>query len=137
MSVPKRLRKKSRLEVFRDSADLVEYVLRITANEKVFKPEHRIVTDKITAAALDASRFVWCANEIRIRKDDSERYRERRRLQDMAIVALGELLYLIDLSWDVMHLSEKRAVYWAGKVVDLKAKVAAWRESDAKRYGRL
>ena len=72
MSVPKRLRKKSRLEVFRDSADLAEYVLKITSNEKVFKPEHRVVTEKIISATLDASRFIWCANEIRIRKDDPE-----------------------------------------------------------------
>ena len=137
MSVPKRLRKKSRLEVFRDSADLAEYVLKITSNEKVFKPEYRVVTEKIISATLDASRFIWCANEIRIRKDDPELYRERRRLQDMAMTALREQLYLIDLAWDVMHLSERRAKYWIGKVVDLRAKVDSWRESDARRYRRL
>ena len=137
MSVPKRLRKKSRLEVFRDSADLAEYVLKITSNEKAFTPEHRVVTAKTSSATLDASRFIWCANEIRIRKDDPELYRERRRLQDMAMTALREQLYLIDLAWDVMHLSERRAKYWIGKVVDLRAKVDSWRESDARRYRRL
>ena len=53
------------------------------------------------------------------------------------MTALREQLYLIDLAWDVMHLSERRAKYWIGKVVDLRAKVDSWRESDARRYGRL
>jgi hypothetical protein len=51
------LRKKSKLKVFVDACDLVEYVLKITANEKVFKPEQSAVTDKIKAAAIDIARF--------------------------------------------------------------------------------
>lgn len=68
MSVPRRLRKKSKLKVFVDACDLVEYVLKITANEKVFKPEQSAVTDKIKAAAIDIARFIWCANNIRVRQ---------------------------------------------------------------------
>ena len=136
MSVPKRLRKKSRLKVFVDACDLVEYVLLITSNEKVFKPGQEAVTDKIKSAALDIARFIWCANDIRVR-NDAQLYAERRRLQDMAMTCCRELLFLIDLAWDVMHLTERRAVYWTGKVVDLRSEIAAWRASDAKRYGRL
>lgn len=136
MTVPKRMRKKSRLECFVDSANVVEYVLKITSNEKVFKPEHRAVTDLIVTAALDISRRIWSANDIRVR-NDAELYRERRRLQDMAMTSCRELLYLIDLAWPVMHLSERRAVYWTGMVVDLRNKIGAWRDSDARRYGRL
>ena len=136
MTVPKRLRKKSKLDVFVDSANLVEYVLKITANEKVFRTEKKPVTDRIVLAAIDVSRFIWCANDIRVR-NDVELYKERRRLQDMAMTSCRELLYLIDLAWPVMHLSEQRAVYWTGKVVDLRNKISAWRDSDARRYGRL
>lgn len=136
MSVPKRLRKKSRLEVFADACDLVEYVLKITANEKVFKPEQADVTAKVKGAALDIARLIWCANDIKVR-NDAALYAERRRLQDMAMTACRELLFLIDLCWDVMHLSERRAVYWIGKTVDLRDKISSWRASDARRYGRL
>ena len=136
MSVPKRLRKKSKLKVFVDACDLVEYVLKITANEKVFKPEQSAVTDKVKSAALDIGRFIWCANNIRVRQD-AALYAERRRLQDMAVTCCRELLFLIDLAWEVMHLSERRAVYWIGKVVDLREERRAWRASDAKGYGRL
>ena len=136
MSVPKRLRKKSKLKVFVDACDLVEYVLKITANEKVFKPEQSAVTDKLKSAALDIARFIWCANNIKVGQDVAL-YAERRRLQDLAVTCCRELLFLIDLAWEVMHLSERRAVYWIGKVVDLREEIAAWRASDAKRYGRL
>ena len=136
MSVPKRLRKKSRLQVFTHACDLVEYVLLITSNEKVFKPGQEAVTDKVKSAALDIARFIWCANDIRVR-NDAKLYAERRRLQDMAMTCCRELLFLIDLSWDVMHLTERRAVYWTGKVVDLRNEIDRWRASDAKRYGRL
>lgn len=136
MTVPKRLRKKSRLDVFVDSADLVEYVLKITANEKVFKPEKKPVTDRIVLSAIDISRYIWAANDIRVR-NDADLYRERRRLQDMAMTSCRELLFLIDLAWPVMHLSERRAVYWIGKVVDLRNKIGAWRDSDSRRYGSL
>lgn len=135
MSVPKRLRKKSKLEVFVNACDLVEYVLKITANEKVFKPEQSAVTDKIKSAALDIARFIWCANDIKVR--DAALYAERRRLQDMAMTCCRELLFLINLSWDVMHLAEGKAVYWIGQAVDLREEIAAWRASDAKRYGHL
>lgn len=87
MSVPRRLRKKSKLKVFVDACDLVEYVLKITANEKVFKPEQSAVTDKIKAAAIDIARFIWCANNIRVRQD-AQLYAERRRLQDMATAVM-------------------------------------------------
>lgn len=136
MSVPKRLRKKSKLKVFIDACDLVEYVLKITANEKAFKPEQSAVTDKIKAAAIDIARFIWCANNIRVRQD-AQLYAGRRRPQDMAVTCCRELLFLIDLAWDVMHLTERRAVYWTGMTVDLREEIAAWRASDAKRYGRL
>lgn len=119
-----------------DACDLVEYVLKITANEKVFKPEQSAVTDKVKSAALDIARFIWCANNIRVRQD-AALYAERRRLQDMAVTCCRELLFLIDLAWEVMHLSERRAVYWIGKVVGLREEISAWRASDAKRYGRL
>lgn len=106
MPVPRRLRKKSKLKVFVDACDLVEYVLKITANEKVFKPEQSAVTDKVKTAAIDIARFIWCANNIRVRQDAQ--------------------LY-----------AERRAVYWTGMAVDLREEIAAWRASDAKRYGRL
>lgn len=111
-------------------------MLKITANEKVFKPEQSAVTDKIKAAAIDIARFIWCANNIRVRQD-AQLYAERRRLQDMAMTCCRELLFPIDLAWDVMHLTERRAVYWTGMAVDLREEIAAWRASDAKRYGRL
>jgi uncharacterized ubiquitin-like protein YukD len=136
LSNPKRLRKKSKLKVFTDACNLVEYVLTITSNAKVFKPKQKVVTDKIKSVTLDIARFVWCANNIRVRRD-AQLYAERRRLQDMAVTCCRELLFLIDLSWDVMHLSERRAVYWIGMVVDLRDGIVAWRASDARRYERL
>ena len=127
MSVPKMLRKKCKLKVFLDACDLVEHTLEITANPKVFKPEQ--------SAVFDIARFIWCANDIKVR--DAALYAERRRLQDMAMTCCRELLFLINLSWDVMHLAEGKAVYWIGQAVDLREEIAAWRASDAKRYGHL
>ena len=136
MSVPKRLRKKCKLKVFLDACDLVEHTLEITANPKVFKPEQSAVTDKVKSAVFDIARFIWCANDIKVR-DDAALYAERRRLQDMARTCCRELLFLINLSWDIMHLSDGKAVYWIGQAVDLREEIAAWRASDARRYGHL
>ena len=130
------MRKKSKLQVFVHACDLVEHTLKITSNEKVFPPEQSAVTEKVRAAVLDIARFIWCANDIRVRQDRAL-YQERRRLQDMAMTCCRELLFLIDVCWDSMHLKESKALYWIGLTVDLRDKIKAWRASDARRYGRL
>ncbi len=134
MSVVEEKRKKGRLEVIIKTLDLANYTIQITANEKVFDPKFRAaVTDDLISHAKDIYLICWTANNIRVTEDE-ETYKERRRLQNQAVVKCNTFLGLLDIAKKVFHLDTKRVTYWGSKIVECRKLIRAWRDSDKKRY---
>ena len=134
MSVPEEKRKPGKLEVIIKALDLATYTIQITANEKTFNPKyHAAVTDDLINHAKEIYLICWTANNIRV-TSDNETYKERKRLQDKAIVECTTFLGLLDIAKRVFHLETKRVTYWGNKIINCRKLIRAWRDSDKKRY---
>ena len=133
MSVPVNQRTHGKLEVCVKAHDLCCYTLQITANKKNFTQEFQeSLTNRIVEAAIDIHTLCWSANNILVNSVDD--LRERTMYQEKAAIRCNILLSLIDVAKQIFHLSTKRVTYWAGKTIETRNLIRAWRESDLKRY---
>jgi len=133
MSVVEEKRRKGKLEVCIKALELASYTIQITANEKVFDPKFRAaVTDDLISHAKDIYLICWTANNIRVASEEA--YKERKRLQDKAVVKCNAFLGLLDIAKKVFHLDTKRVTYWGKKIVECRTLIKAWRDADRKRY---
>ena len=133
MSVPVNQRTHGKLEACVKAHDLCCYTLQITANKKNFTPEFQeSLTNRIIEAAIDIHTLCWSANNILVNSTDD--LRERTTYQGKAAIRCNILLSLIDIAKRLFHLSTKRATCWAGKTIETRNLIRAWRESDLKRY---
>ena len=132
MSVVEEKRRKGKLEVCIKALELASYTIQITANEKVFDPKFRAaVTDDLISHAKDIYLICWTANNIRVASEEA--YKERRRLQDKAVVKCNAFLGLLDIAKKVFHLDTNRVTYWGRKIVECRTLIKAWRDSDTAR----
>ena len=133
MSVVEEKRNKSKLEVFIKTLELASYTIQITANEKSFDPKYRAaITDDLVSHAKDIYLLCWTANNIRASSEET--FRERIRLQEMAITKCNTFLGLLDIAKRVFHLDTGRVIYWGNKIIECRALIRAWRDSDKKRF---
>jgi len=133
MSVPVNQRTHGKLEVCVKAHDLCCYTLQITANKKNFTQEFQeALTNRIVEAAIDIHTLCWSANNILVNSVDE--LRERTMYQEKAAIKCNILLSLIEVAKRIFHLSTKRVTYWAGKTIETRNLIRAWRESDLKRY---
>ena len=114
--------------------DLADYVITITANEKVFTPnKQNALTNTIISTAVDIYIQAYNANEIRV-GDSREEWERRSEKQKVAIEKCKDMLALIQLSRKVFHLTSKRIKYWGSKAKNVKDALISWHASDTKRY---
>ena len=135
MSVPEGLRHKGRLEVHIKAQFLASYTAKILANEKVF--DRKIDTEiigRIKNCAYDIYAKAWAANKIHA-ETCSMNHAWRFGLQEEAILLCDEMLAYIGIAKQVFHLKAKRMKYWGGLIVEVRALLQAWKESDVRRYG--
>lgn len=132
MSVPVNQRNTGKLEVCLKAHDLCVYTLRITSNEKTFSPTYAAFTQRIAETAIEIHTKVWSANNVMVRT--REEYILRHTMQEEAGVMCNILLSYIEIAHSLYHLSTKRVKYWADMIINTRALIRAWRDSDAKRY---
>lgn len=133
MSVQKDKRREGKLALAVLARNHAKYVIQITANDKVFKPQYKYsVTDGLVTLAKAIYRCIWTANNIRV--NSKEDYDERREYQKKAALFCSSLLAEMEIAQSVFHISGKRMRYWTGMVTEIKNKTQAWIQSDAKRY---
>lgn len=166
MSVKEGDRKPSKLEAAVMARQLAVHTLRICGNRNVFNPYVRIRTgeadengepvwvahynpcfdslvSELCTDALQVSRLVWEANNIRVRtrvRDGRTEYSQvdagkRRGLQDDAIRRCNDLLADMQVARSAFHLPGRKVRHWGKLTVETREKIRAWRDSDARRYG--
>ena len=132
MSVPVPMRSHGELEVNTKALELCIYTLRVTSNQKTFPIDQLSFTEKIREAAIEIHLLCWEANNIKV-GNDIDKYNRRINLQSMAADRCNRLCALIEIAKGLFHLKSKRAVYWVGLTVNLRAMIRAWHDSDVKR----
>lgn len=136
LSVVEPERHKGRLEVHVKAQALAAYTALILKNPKVFDPEVDIeLINRIRNCAYDIYAKSWSANKIRA--DTNHINREMRyRTQEEAIRLCDEMHAYIGIAKAVFHLRKKRMKYWSRMIMDVRALLQAWKESDVSRYGQ-
>ena len=116
--------------------ELTCYTIKICDNKNIFLPEHQgSVTNNIVNAATMIYVCCWDANQIHVAPDTpEEERRDRKRLQDQAIIYCNRLLALIQIAKRMFHLKSKRVKYWGRKTIDVREGIKRWQDSDRKRY---
>ena len=132
MSVPVPKRKPGELEVNTEARELCVYTLRITGNAKTFPLDQASFSEEMRRTALQIHTLCWRANNIKV-AGDAQRYYDRLKTQDIAGDLCNDLYAMIEVAKPLYHLSSRRCVYWQNMVVNLRTRIRAWRESDAKR----
>ena len=166
MSVVEGKRKPSKLEAAMMARRLAVHTLRICGNRNVFNPYVRTRTGEVDESgepiyethynpcfdslvselctdALEISRLVWNANNIRVRtrvRDGRTEYSQidsgkRRSLQDDAIRRCNDLLADMQVAKSAFHLPGKKVRHWGKLAAETREKIRAWRDSDVRRYG--
>lgn len=139
MSVLASKRGEQKLNVLISAKNLVEYILTITKNEKVFKPTYQAVTTDIIACAERIYTYLYTANEIYRNEENLE---TRRNYQTRESAECNVLLALMDLSQKLNHLPSKKIVHVnkmingytdenGNKTKGLKTLIQNWKSSDA------
>ena len=133
MSVPKGCRTESKLQVLTELQALCTYTIQICKNERNFPKRDRwILTQHIVKLAVDAYALARKANAVRVAT--MEDYKLRRGWQVECRSCLEALLGMIEIAYLSLALESKRVEFWTGQVISAEEKLAAWRNSDRKRY---
>lgn len=132
MSVPQPARNEGVLEINVLTCDLCNYTLKITANEKHFPLDQKSFVEKIRDCVIDIHCLCWEANNIRVAGSE-ERYARRIKLEAEAADLCNRLAAYINIAKPLFHLETKRTIYWMEKTLNVRNKIRAWHDSDAKR----
>ena len=118
--------------------NLCKYTLQICSNEKIFVPKFQnSLTDDIVNKFKNIYLKIWRANNIRVGKNEEEKYKKRKMLQEEAILDCIDFLALIQLAKGVFHLKTKRILYWGEQIIKVRESIKKWRDSDSKRYNKM
>ena len=133
MSVRKDERTEGKLALSELAVRHAVYVIQITKNDKIFKPEYNdAITSDLVKTAKNISKYIWAANNVKV--DSRDTYSIRRRYQEMAATECNVLLSDVNIARKLFHLSSKRMRYWTSMIVEIRNKTRGWITSDAKRY---
>jgi hypothetical protein len=134
MSVRKDERNEGRLALSTLARDHAVYVIQITKNENIFKPEYSEVSAGLVKEATAIFHCIWGANNVLV--NDKQTYEIRRKYQELAATHCNIILADIAIARKLFHLSHKRVKYWTNTVVEIRNKTRGWTTSDAKRYAQ-
>lgn len=134
MSVPVSKRNENQtLKTLLLAMDLAYYTIKICCNENVFLPKYRnAVTDDLIRLAKDIYINCRTANGIRVTTQDDLDLRTGYQLRAKA--DCDTLIAELDIAKRVFHLSGRRILYWAGKIMECREYIVRWRESDVRRF---
>lgn len=136
MSVPEPIRHKGRLEVHVKAQALAAHTALILKNPKVFDPEvDAELINRIRNCSYDIYAKSWAANKINAETNEINRAM-RYQLQEEALLLCDQMHAYIGIAKAVFHLRKRKMNYWSRMIMEVRALLQAWKESDVKRYGQ-
>lgn len=118
------------LQVIIKAKQLAAHTLRVTSNCNRYPKKFRFsLVDKMQNKSLEIYEKLMEAN----RTDLKDYRRERLELQNQAITYCDELLFYIELSYELNIINDKSTGYWSKMVADIKHMAIAWRSKDKER----
>lgn len=116
---------------------LSSYTILVTSNKKTFPVEFDLtLTSKLVDTSIEIYAKAWEANNIRV-NDSHDKWTLRKTLQEESMRNCDRMLVLLGIAKGVLHLRDKRIVYWSDRILEVKAMLSAWHKTDVDRYGHL
>lgn len=118
------------LQVIVKAKQLAAHTLKVTSNCNRYPKKYRFsLVDKMQIKSLDIYEALMEANRTSI----TDYKRERSELQTKAITYCDELIFFIELSYELNIISDGSMEYWSKMVTDIKRMAIAWRTKDKER----
>lgn len=118
------------LQVIVKAKELAKQTMILTSNANRYPKKYRFsLVDKMQNKCLDIYTELFEAN----RTDIKDYKRERLEKQTRAITYCDELLYFIELSYELNIIPKGSLEHWSKMVADVKYMAIKWRTNDRKR----
>ena len=115
---------------------LAAHTAFILSNPKVFDPSiDTELINRIRNCAYDIYAKAWSANKIRAETNTANRVM-RYCLQEECITLCDEMMAYIGIAKAVFKLRRRKMKHWSGMIIEVRALLQGWKESDVKRYGQ-
>lgn len=117
-------------QVIVKAKELAKHTMILTSNANRYPKKYRFsLVDKMQNKCLDIYTELFEAN----RTDIKDYKRERLEKQTRAITYCDELLYFIELSYELNIIPKGSLEHWSKMVADVKYMAIKWRTNDRKR----
>lgn len=118
------------LQVIIKAKELAKHTFKLTSNCNKFPKKYRFsLVDRMQIKSMNIYERLMEAN----RTDLKAYARERFELQTKAITYCDELLFYIELSYELEIISMGSVEHWSKMVTDIKHMTIAWRTKDKQR----
>lgn len=118
------------LKVIEKAKELAVHTLRVTSNANRYPKKFRFsLVDKMQNKSMGIYEMLFEANRTDLRNYK----RDRLELQTRAIAYCDELLFYIEMSYELNIISSDSVGYWSKMVSDVKHMAIAWRTKDSQR----
>ncbi len=118
------------LKVILKAKELAVHTLRVTSNANRYPKKFRFsLVDKMQNKSMEIYEMLFEAN----RTDIKAYKRDRLELQTKAITYCDELLFYIEMSYELHIINSDSMGYWSKMVSDVKHMAIAWRTKDRQR----
>lgn len=118
------------LQVIIKAKQLALHTFKLTSNCNRYPKKYRFsLVDKMQIKSLNIYEALMEANRTSL----SDYKRERSELQTKAITYCDELIFYIEMSYELNIISSGSMEYWSKMVTDVKRMAIAWRTRDKER----
>lgn len=118
------------LQVIVKAKQLALHTIKLTSNCNRYPKKYRhSVVDRMQLKSLDIYESLMEANRTSL----ADYKRERSELQTKAITYCDELIFYIELSYELNLISDGSMEYWSKMVTNIKHMAIAWRTKDKER----
>lgn len=122
----------SELNVITKAKDLVKHTYVITNSTTKYPKKYRYtLVNRIQNRVIDIYECLIEANELNI--NIAEEKQQRQKLQAKALTYCKELLFFIELSFEMQFISSGSCEYWGKMALDVKYMTSAWKKKDKQR----
>lgn len=120
------------MNVITKAKDLVKHTYTITESTERYPKKFRFtLVNRLQNRATDIYECLLEANELDL-TDPAER-RERQQKQALALTYCKELLFFMELSFELGRINAKSLEYWSKLCFDVMYMTKAWKKRDKTR----
>lgn len=122
----------SELNVITKAKDLVKHTYTITNSTNRYPKKYRFtLVNRMQNRVIDIYECLLEANELNLSIPAEKE--QRQALQAKALTFTKELLFFIELSFEMQFISAASCEYWSKLACDVKYMTAAWKKRDSGR----